>query len=261
MAFVLMESWDTSARYRGERSALPAGTSVSERLPLPVRRGGAVALSGAVHLMLVWLLTHHLAGTGGKSADATAAKEPLLVFDIESGGRAEPLREMPPLPSPSAKPIETVLDLTTPSEAPKPEWGLTRIAAPLAVAAVAASSSTDASGAIGGGGMGEEGFDPFAGASSLRQEQAEAAFRSELDSALLKAIQASVAHSFPNSLGSVELTVRASADGIVLDAQIAGGTASEETKVALRNAVAGKPLFRTGSKSGERRITLLRVRF
>lgn len=238
VAFMREQTWRVAEVRAGAGAAVPL---LPQAWALRVRAGGSILLSGLVHLALLWLLLTRL-GPGDVAAPDRPEGPPsrLLSFDMGSATvapAAAPAAAVPPAP---AAPAE--IDLSRASQLPPPEWSVATIAAP-PQAAPAAPAPAASAGAAAGTGAGGGVYDPFAGAAPQRLRHG----AEGLDAALLEALRTAVSQAHPGAGGSVELTVRLSPAGAVLEARLRGGTAPAAAREAMRRILLGKRLFPAAS--------------
>jgi len=246
MAFVQLETWRAAPSPRPASAyAAPAAGLLSvplwDGLDLPLRRAAASAITILVHIALVWFLIARLADGAGMDAAERAQPASLTLFDLTPPGAPEP---RPVQPRPAAAPLpETLVDLSRPADVPAPEWSVTRIRAPSAMAAQSA-----APGSAGGGARHLRDFIGFGdgeGGELL------------LDRGKLESARQIVVHAFPEAQGTVLAFLRVSPTGVVLAVEIKGGTTSREAVAALKDALLGQQLFLVRSPFKESALVFL----
>jgi hypothetical protein len=239
---------------------------------LYLRRSGATLFSILVHVLLLWLFISRLAGNAGDGDAIGAGNGRLNSFSLSDPASAAPSSSsearQAPQPRPAAQTASDI-DATAATELP-PEWTVSRLPAEARPRSQASSESAAADAPVGPGGAGagagqggSDVYDPYAGAAPLRRERDAAAAPSigervlgffgfgpasagglTLDETALEAIRRAASRSLPAGGGTVELEVRVSPTGMVLMAQMRGGSAPREAGEALAKALIGKRLYR-----------------
>ena len=143
-----------------------------------------------------------------------------------------------------------IVDLTSPSDLPAPEWTMSRMTAqrPLAAPRSASASAGAASGDGGGGAAGPRlsqfvGFGDGIGGEML------------LDEDLLEAVRLAAMRAFPDARGTALIFLRVSPSGTVTGAVVKG--ASRDIGLALRRELMGKKLFRVRTTISESALVAL----
>jgi len=167
MAFHKVESWTIDARGRVDVRPRLAFTSIMDKIvrcisATPARRLEAFVGTVAVHLALLLFLLFKLSDVGPGPGKGSA--ETLTFVDI---GHAESAEQRAAADQAQAQPVAKQASKVDGSTAAVPvEWSVSKIRAPVLIAAPAVTSpqpaaSSSAQGSAAGGG----GYDPYAGAS------------------------------------------------------------------------------------------------
>ncbi len=274
MAFALAQTWNAAVPSPGGSGTFARADRAFGGQERYVRRAGAIIFSILVHILLLWALINKLSGGGaGEGAGKGAGDSNLMSFALSDPASAESASDnearQTPQPRVEQAPVSEV-DATAPTDLPVPEWTVSRLPPTPSPHPAAASGSALAGASPGlgqpGAGPGRGGnsvYDPYAGAAPLRRDdpgasadsslgarvlgflgfgQADAAGLS-LDEAALEAIRSNVERSLPGRRGTVEIMVRVSPTGMVLETSIRGGSAPADAISALRRALIGKRLF------------------
>ena len=256
MAFVRLDSWD--AGYSRALSAYANVTvqirNVPESLERRLRHGTAMLLATLVQLALLWAFATKLGGISVERPIETMPANVLNVFQISEQDAAEaPAAASASVAAEAAAPPQQEVDASTETELPPPEWALVRLPPqPRSRAEAAPSTRGGAGSATAGGGV----YDPFAGAAPMRREETggeRSAGGFILDRAALEALLRRAARSLGGVGGTVEFLVGVSAEGVVVEAHPAGGSAGDEIGRRLAPALVGQRLFRPAAASARPR--------
>ncbi len=251
MAFVRTETWDS--RYASV--AKPASTAerpfprISTLVETRINRSFAVCSTLLIHLFLLWLLLTKLTDEPGAPGPQAPPVRMLALFDVSEASQAPRAtgREAPVAPIPASPPD---VDLSAPSELPPPEWAIVRmppeptppsVTQPVPIHAEPAPSET-------GAGQGAaSAYDPYAGATPMRREEmtqrAGAAGSFDLDGEAFERLVRRLTER-RGARGTAEFVVEVDPSGRIVGATLLGGTASEEVKAVVRDAIVGGILFR-----------------
>jgi hypothetical protein len=215
-------------------------------------------ITALVHIVVLWIFATRLAGDPG-----TGEAKPPPGAGIVSLTLAPPAAAAADAPSPAARPIAapeaTKVDLTTKTDVPPPEWTVSAIASAAPTATGAASPGTaSATGSGTGGGV----YDPFAGAAPLRSARTlvhdasvnglvpvgdESGLR--LDERMFESVRLALARANPGVNGTLDLAMRVSQNGLVLEVAPVGGSLARHIGKQAANTFLGKRLF-AGTASG-----------
>ncbi|NJS14091.1 MAG: hypothetical protein HC788_05090 [Sphingopyxis sp.] len=163
-----------------------------------------------------------------------------------AAGAAVEMAQSPVPPSP----IET----STPTPISPPEWRVSRVPrlgparpGPIATNGVSGVGVGGRTSGVGGGGLGA--YDPYAGAAPRWRPSA--SIRPDgIDEVQLQAAIAEVKRRYPNARGTVDLRVRLSPGGMVLDVEFVSAI-TPALAAALRRALVGKPIaLKSGDEIG-----------
>lgn len=230
-----------------------------------------------VHIFLVMFLFSRIVAPGLDSEATRRGEMSMTMLDLTEPGSPAPARSspqsQPATPSPTSPVDASVPDVPIPAE-----WSVSRLP-PSAPAPAAPSSAPRSPGGVGAGAGqgGPAAYDPYAGAAPARLEPQPAAqsrsmagqvmsflgFGADgpaLDQAALEEVRKAVARSLPGQTGTAEIVVRVSPAGMVLEADVRGGSAAPRLRDALARALRGKQLFR-GTSESARIVTLPVLRF
>lgn len=243
MALVQIDQWRVERRSPIQRLGRWIEASPLWRFERLWRRPVGISLAVALHLGLVlWLLarldvieiepTPAIAAI--KMVDlATGSSEPEPGPDTE---QSEPLPPAPP----------EVRRTDAPSAVAPREWTVTRMRiARISVQAGAASAQAATSAPASGGGGGI--YDPYAGASPQRRQNADTIATavdwegadSRIDRTAFEAWLAELRKRLPRSRGKVGLEVELGDGGIVEKARLVGGNATPQVALFVRQSVIG----------------------
>ncbi|MEO9599811.1 hypothetical protein [Parasphingorhabdus sp.] len=273
MAFKTVETWEV------ERSFLPAMNL--DRLPslpseMPYRNHLLKTLSGGFSILFNGLFFYFLITAAFNRAydegqvQTNSDKNTITVIELGNSLADSPEPESAAgggngQPAPASQ-IPSDIDTTIETELPA-EWSVGRIRVPRAIAVTPGTDivNGNSSGFDDGGSKGGGVYDPFAGAAPNRKPEEELARRSGkpkqpslveqvtgffgfgmgeegIDPSAFEQLVEGLKRRLPRAKGSVELTVVVDSEGMVLSAEIIGGTASAQVKFFVRNAVVGKQL-------------------
>jgi hypothetical protein len=260
MAFALHQTWNSAVlpdRAAG-RLGGQVGAIASVGLSPATGRAVATLLSIVVHILLIWILLNRLVAAAPPDDVREPPASPMILIDLggvpsPSTGRAQS-RPEPKQPQQATAQV----DASTPSAAPNPEWTMTRLTG---APAMPAGDEGGGSSGSGRGEVGPGGYDPYAGAAPLRRgdglarpERRVPGLLSDdadlaIDQAVLEAARRLVAAKLPGQAGTVEVTVRVSATGVVIEAAAHSGSAPLAAREALAKALIGKRIYREAVSS------------
>lgn len=289
MAFRTTNRWQVERRFSPSFDATWLPVLPDE---LPYRKefqklssgGFALLLHGTFfYFLLNGLLTPNADDPIASQTSETPAITMMELSDMSDEEIAEPETAdgAGQLQQASATPSE--LNASIETELP-PEWSKSRIAVPrvvveappLEIAAATTRQSNRNIGGQTGGGV----YDPFAGAAPNRKSGLEEQTRpapkptlagrisgffgfgdeAEADQDAFEIWVASLRKRLPRAKGSVELSVTLGKDGRVIAGQIIGGSASQQVKFFVRNAIVGErfsELKKRGSREDYVRVPLI----
>jgi|GEM_PF-5644429 len=246
MAFVQLDSWSAAADGRGYAPGwLPIGAS-----SMPSRRAAALLFSFLVHCCLIWFLAARLAD--GAGTDPRVKEDVLAVFNVATPGEtdSDPAARLRAATLAQVATSPAIVDLTSPSDLPAPEWSMSRVAVqrPLAAPRSDSASAGAASGEGGGGTVGPRlsqfvGFGDGIGGEML------------LDEDMLEVVRLAAIRAFPEARGTALIFLRVSPSGTVTGAVVKG--ASRDIGLALRRELIGKRLFRVRTTISESALVAL----
>ena len=165
--------------------------------------------------------------------------EPAQVTSLSSAGAAAPpsveVAQAPVPPSP--------IESSTPTPLSPPEWRVSRVprlgtarSGAIGGNGVSGAGISDSTSGVGGGGLGA--YDPYAGAAPRWRPSA--TVRADgIDERQLQAAIAEVKRRYPNARGMVDLRVRLSPGGMVLDVDFVSAI-TPPLATALRSSLIGK---------------------
>jgi hypothetical protein len=279
MAFLLDRTWD--------QSDLPLDSAGGSAAFAPflanghgrnISRACATLLSAIVHVVLIWMLLNRLAGDPGPGETARAGQRGLMQFDLSDGAPASGSAEQRLVRLEA--PVTSEVDVSIASDLPPPEWTVSQLPPAADPQRPSRASTADAglgaASGVGGTGAGEGpgrggGYDPYAGAApQWRSSEDRAEDRSPggrvlgfaglgqpstgglvLDEAVLEAIRRGVAGAWPGRAGTVELVLRVSPTGMVLEAKARSGSAPADVMDAFARALIGKRLYRGSATTAQ----------
>ncbi len=269
MAFRTTNRWQVERRFGPSFDAawlpgLPSGLPYRKELQKLSNGGFALLLHGT---FFYFLLNGLLAPNADDPVASQTSEIPAITMMELSDTSGEEIAEPETadgagqLQQAAAAPLEINASIET--ELP-PEWSQSRIAVPrvaveappLEIAAATTRQSNRNNGGQTGGGV----YDPFAGAAPNRKPGLEEQTRpvpkptlagrisgffgfgdeAETDQDAFEIWVASLRKRLPRAKGSVELSVTLGKDGRVIAGQILGGSASQQVKFFVRNAVVGE---------------------
>jgi len=263
MSFVKIESWEALP----VRAASLGARSLVEKFDRRLLRGVTIFLSAVVHAALIWLLINRpMSDVMPKRVESVLKLINLTSLD----GAAAKISVQAPAAAPS-KP--TTIETTKMTD-PPPEWSMTRIrVAQPAIQAPAASPSLFAYGASASANMGqgngagrEAGYDPYAGAAPLPLRPRAAASigpspRAQLDEAMFRAVQDTVARRLGANAGLYVISARLSRQGEVIGIEIMSGSADRNVMSAFQDILIGKRLYTVmGDQLGSLTVQLPPIR-
>lgn len=245
-----------------------AGLRVSALSPhgqQALRRSAAIIFSTIVHIGLIWLMANRLTPSEDLPARIQAPGATSLTT-VQLAELSSPEIKTRAPSSQVARPdpavVSSELD-STPAPHPFPlEWRVARmtVALPPAEPAVSASSPAQTGPAGRSGNSGNSGqWDPFAGAAPLPAREARdlhpptapvvgpsvvGRHALNLDLRVIEEARQKVLRELPTARGSARFEVRLSADGVVVEANAAGGDAEARALAAFRKAIIGQRLVR-----------------
>lgn len=216
-----------------------------------LRKGAGTVLTLLVHLGLLWVFATRLSGPAAQGEAKPPPGTGMVNLTL-----APPTPAAPAAARVAAAPVAPVnrVDATAPSELPPPEWTVATIKAPAAAAAAApaAFAAAQTTGNGSGGGV----YDPFAGAAPLRRNGDlvrdatvgglvvvgdESGLR--LNEKIFEGLRLALARAHPSLRGTVNLKLRVSAAGHVIDATATGGNLAASLGREAATAFVGKHLF------------------
>ena len=248
MAFVRVEAWEAPCGLSWPEARAPL---MDQRSSLKLRRGSAVAVSLAVHALLIWVFVARLAAGLDLADEEAKPGGAIKLLELSSAAPEAPAVAAQAPATTAAVAPQPEVDTTVTTEVPPPEWTVSRIrlSPPFTVSSQPATAAAGAAG-VGASGAGNGTFDPYAGAAPVRLQPGQPSPAGaggdagpQLDRALLDAIRYSVSRSLRSGHGTVLLAVRISSDGVVIEGAVKSGTASPEAKARFRQALLRRRLF------------------
>lgn len=286
MAFRTTNRWQVERRFSPSFDAawlpgLPSGLPYRKEFQKLSSGGFALLLHGTFfYFLLNGLLAPNADDPAASQTSETPAITRMELSDMSDEEIAEPETTdgAGHLQQAAAAPPE--LNASIETELP-PEWSQTRMAVPrvvveappLEIAAATTRQSNMNIGGQKGGGV----YDPFAGAAPNRKPGREEQTRpapkptlagrisgffgfgdeAEADQDAFEIWVASLRKRLPRAKGSVELSVTLGKDGRVIAGQILGGSASQQVKFFVRNAVVGERFAELGEGGSSKNSVLM----
>jgi hypothetical protein len=263
MGFVLVQTWLTPNEYKV--TVGPAGL-LTKALPfipenyfdLQLRRIAAWSCAVIVHLILAWLVLSRFGQDFGDGV--TRPSEAIAIFNlIGPSSAADDSSRKSEIPA-SPNIVETKVDAAVDVGLLPPEWMVSRIRVPVTAPALPPAPPVEAGrqagAATGGGG---QGYDPYAGASPMRlppgagappaadagviaRISGASAGEVRLAQADVERVRVVLRRRDPKVRGTVNVEVRMSADGVIVEARPVGGSAPLSTKHLLCTLLVGRRL-------------------
>lgn len=296
MAFVQVETWSADAFQRIGTAPRPpkvwpwSGLMANGR-DVKARRVVAVALSFALHIGAIWLILDKLASGIGEG-EGQGRGDGIVMIDLSGMRSADSAPSpagavaLPPAPTPVTSPVEA----SAPSDIFKPEWIVSKLriatAQPVNVAATPPAIAGSVNGQVGsvgtGVGGGGQGYDPYAGASPQRRDPnvamatgdarqaaglgervmgwlgyGAASEQLTLNQQAFEEATQAVKRALPGVRGRLEVSVRISSDGVILELEVRDMTLDAKIVKRMKSVLVGRKLFNIRSgKKGPHRVFL-----
>lgn len=257
----------------------PWGRVVANGREVPARRAAAVALSLAIHLGAIWLILDTFT-TGIGKGEGKGRGDGIVMIDLSGLQSADsvPSPSGAAAPQPIPIPLLNPLEASAPSDSFKPEWTISKlqVATTQPVVAVATATPVAKTGPVNaqagsagtGAGGGGQGYDPYAGASPQRRDPnavATTGAASEtpglgarvmsllglgaspeppvLNKRAFEEATQAIRRALPGVQGRLEISVRISRTGAILDARIKIAALGAQDIKRVRSVLIGRKLF------------------
>jgi hypothetical protein len=309
VAFLQVETYVTDQVRREEPGTHMASPAISSKIDGNMCRFGGAALSVLIHIGLLMLLVEQFRASSDSFQVGRASERgigsALSVFDLgvplsetSHDSAQPPPRSMTSKSALIAMRKPTLLELSKASDVQRPEWNVSRVRAvttidtptPVSIANSSQSPVSQQRSAVGTLGFGSGGgdYDPYAGASPQRRQDAVAQSanvstitqgfgdnlldyfglsetrRAEgyaLNPAEMSAIADALKRRLPSTRGPLRVSVNVSPTGMVIDVRIANSPLGKSEAEVLRATLTGRKLFNVDqTKSHAQWIDLPEIR-